>query len=176
MSVGVPSTRALRALHRRCTERLDDVPIPVPFDLAGFCGAVSERRGRPIRVHAISSAPYSCGMWIATDAVDHVFHESATSLVHREHIVLHELSHMLWGHDAGCLDGSWMADLLPDLAPETVRRVLRRSDYSLEQEREAEVLATLIAGRATRRGGRRELPADLVAQRARLGTALVEGE
>ncbi len=170
------SGRTLRAMHRQCLNRLDSIPIPTPFDLEVFCDALSLRRRRPIVLHAMASTPYACGMWIATDRADHVFHEEATSLVHQEHIVLHELSHMVCDHDSGRLHGRWAVELLPDLDPETVCRVLRRYDYSLEQEREAEVLATLIADRAPRPGRLHEGPRELVAVRARLRTALVEGE
>jgi hypothetical protein len=123
--------------------------IPSPFDLDAFCDEVAARRGRPLQLHPVPglSAEAPCGMWVGTDRADHVFYDPGTSPLHAEHIVLHELAHILSGHsgaDAG------LAHLFPDLDPATVRRALGRVGYTTAQEREAEMIASLIRGRPPR--------------------------
>jgi hypothetical protein len=135
-------------LRRRCERRLRGVRIPQPFDLDLFCREVEARRGRRLLRRAVpglsSHAP--CGLWIGTPEADHVFFDPGTSPLHAEHIVLHELAHILSGHR---LDGSVDA-LFPDLDPRTVAGVLGRVGYTTVQEREAEMMASLIRGRSAR--------------------------
>lgn len=125
------------------------IRVPSPFDLDAFCDEVAARRGRPLLRHPVPglSEEAPCGMWVGTDRADHVFYDPGTSPLHAEHIVLHELAHILSGHsgaDAG------LARLFPDLDPATVRRVLGRVSYTNAQEREAEMIASLIRGRPPR--------------------------
>jgi hypothetical protein len=93
-----------------------------------------------------------CGVWVAGTTTDYIFFEQATSRLHQEHIILHEIGHILCGHrPTPLLDEEYSLLLLPDLDVEMVRRVLRRRSYSGDQEQEAELLASLIlkpAGRA----------------------------
>jgi hypothetical protein len=140
----------MESLRRRCERRLRGVRIPQPFDLDAFCREVEARRGRRLVRQAVpglsSGAP--CGLWIGTPDADHVFYDPGTSPLHAEHIVLHELAHILSGHN---LDGDGsLARLFPDLDPAAVTRVLGRVGYSNVQEREAEMMASLIRGRSAR--------------------------
>jgi hypothetical protein len=137
----------MEGLRRRCEARLRGIRIPSPFHLDVFCAEVEKRRGRPLIRRPVPglSAEAPCGLWIGTATADHVFHDPGTSPLHAEHIVLHELAHILSGHSGG--DGS-LARLFPDLDPATVSRVLGRVSYTTEQEREAEMMASLIRGRS----------------------------
>jgi hypothetical protein len=137
-------------LRRRCERRLRGVRIPQPFDLDAFCREVETRRGRRLLRRAVPGlttyAP--CGLWVGTPEADHVFYDPGTSPLHAEHIVLHELAHILSGHRLDT-DGS-LARLFPDLDPATVTRALGRVGYTTVQEREAEMMASLIRGRSAR--------------------------
>ncbi len=139
----------MEGLRRRCEKRLRGIRIPSPFDLDTFCAEVAARRGRPLIRRPVPglSAEAPCGLWIGTADADHVFYDPGTSPLHAEHIVLHELAHILSGHSGG--DGA-LARLFPDLDPATVSRVLGRVSYTTEQEREAEMMASLIRGRSSR--------------------------
>ena len=138
----------MKGLRWRSERRLRGIRVPSPFDLDAFCAEVAARRGRPLIRRPVPglSADAPCGMWIATERADHVFYDPGTSTLHAEHIVLHELAHILCGHTGA--DGS-LARLFPDLDPATVRRVLGRVSYTCEQEREAEMVASLIRGRSS---------------------------
>ncbi|AXB42862.1 hypothetical protein [Amycolatopsis albispora] len=131
-------------LARRHAALLRDLPLPVPFDVHALCEQVAARRGRPIRLLPMSGLTGVCGLWIATDHTDLIFHESETTPPHREHIILHELAHVLCDHHPAAGQA-----LLPGLDPAMVRRVLGRAGYSSAEEREAELLASLIRQRAT---------------------------
>jgi hypothetical protein len=82
-----------------------------------------------------------------------VFYNPETSQLHAEHIILHELSHMLSGHTTGinagrAVSGGTISQLVPDLDPRVIDTILGRAGYTTAQEREAEMLASLIRARA----------------------------
>ncbi|MBL7259142.1 hypothetical protein JKJ07_32985 [Actinoplanes sp. LDG1-01] len=142
-------------MRRRCEARLRGIRVPDPFDLDEFCAQVSARRGRPLIRQAVPglSDEAPCGLWIGTERADHVFFDPGTSPLHAEHIVLHELSHILCGHSGS---DAALGTLFPDLEPAAVRQMLGektmlgRARYTDEQEREAEMMASLIRGRSAR--------------------------
>jgi hypothetical protein len=167
-------------LRRRCERRLRDLEVPAPFHVHAFCEGLARRRGRPIVLRPLPRASGCSGLWVATPAADVVFYETETSPLHREHIILHELCHLLLGHAPGGAPGGALADyavqagLFPGLRPEAVRRTLERAGYSTEEDREAELLASMILERAARsrpRASGRAGPAEEVPVR-RLEAAL----
>ncbi|MDP8928183.1 MAG: hypothetical protein M3O70_06295, partial [Actinomycetota bacterium] len=83
----------LKRLRQRCMLRLNELPLPVPFDITSFCDLLVPHRGRPIVLHPMTSQAGICGSWIATPDADHIFYERDTSPLHQEHIIVHELSH-----------------------------------------------------------------------------------
>src|SRR5690348_16289761 len=105
----------LARLRRRCEARIAGIEVPRPFDIDVFCAQISAHRNRPIRVCALpmpAGTGSPCGAWLQTATTDWVFVEQSTSRFHRDHIVLHELAHMLCGHDgAGPLDETLVATL-----------------------------------------------------------------
>jgi hypothetical protein len=139
-------------LRRRCERRLRGVRIPQPFDLDAFCREIEARRGRRLLRQAVPglSTHAPCGLWIGTREADHVFYDPGTSPLHAEHIVLHELAHILSGHNllAGRDGDGPLARLFPDLDPAAVTRILGRVGSTTVQEREAEMMASLIRGRS----------------------------
>ena len=146
--------RALRRrrLRRRCLELARDLPLPAPFDVHELCRRVAARRGRPMLLVPVAGLTGVCGLWIATGATDLICYERDTTRPHQDHIILHELSHVLCDHlPVDLADSTHAQALFPDLDPAMVRAVLGRAGYSSEQEREAETLASVIRQRATTR-------------------------
>lgn len=142
----------LKAVRRRCEATLRDVDVPVPFDVDTFSRTVSERRGRPLFLIPKPGDLGPCGIWLALASADYVFYENATSRPHREHIILHELGHLLSDHvTAEVHDDGVLRQLLPSFEPSVVRRVLGRTTYSAVEEQEAEMIASLVLERAGRR-------------------------
>jgi hypothetical protein len=143
-----------RPLRRRCQALVDRLELPEPFDIRALVDAVGTRRGRPIHLIAMREplAPV-CGVWLSTSDFDAIFYEAATSPLHREHIIAHELGHLLAEHEAPATMTDDVAQvLLPDLDPALVRRALNRSNYTTAEEREAEMFASLLSLAASRRG------------------------
>lgn len=143
------------------------------FSVDALCKVISAQRGRPLHVHPLNLPPSSglnaCGMWIATDVADHVFVEHRTSRFHQEHIILHEIGHMLCDHVTEDLPPALTESLSsgPAVDPGLVRQVLARTSYSTGQEKDAELVASLILERVARRHARALGDAD-----SRLGTIL----
>jgi hypothetical protein len=134
--------------RRRCRALLKQLSLPDPFDLAELCQMVSAQRGRPLHVRGIpgpAGRARPSGIWIATAEDDWIFVGQATSPLHRQHIVLHELAHMLCRHTSADLpENSMVTRLFPDLSPAMVTTVLGRASYASDCEREAETLASMI--------------------------------
>jgi hypothetical protein len=152
---GTPVTtrRAARAKLRAL-----DITVPSPFDIDDFVSVVSSARGRPIRIVALDFPPRagSCGAWVASANADYVCVDRHVPPLLREHIILHELSHIICDHS-----GTPTAEQLTQyglLDPSIVRRMLERSLYDSAEEREAELLASEIGSRINRRP--RRTPAD----------------
>ncbi|GIE86825.1 hypothetical protein [Actinoplanes regularis] len=142
---------ALRRLRAACERRLDGLDIPQPFNLEKFCDAVAERRGRPLYLHDLpfpASPEHAYGLYIGTDDSDHVFLEAQTSGWHRDLIGCHEIAHLLLDHHGAPEDLA--DDVFPDLGPALIRRMLSRQVYDTDDERQAEVLASMILDRAAR--------------------------
>ncbi|MCN9240715.1 hypothetical protein NGF19_07875 [Streptomyces sp. RY43-2] len=131
---------------------LASLDIPEPFDVQVLCNRIAAQRGRALHLHSvpgISGTDAPCGVWIATEKADHIFHEAATSPMHRDHIVLHEIGHMILGHTSiidGVQPGS--GGLFAEIDPATVVSFLTRASYGTEDERDAERFAGLIASKA----------------------------
>jgi len=137
-----------RKVRRRCAEVLRDLGLPDHFDVPTLCAELSARRGRPIRRLPVPNLFDVCGLWIATDTADLIAYEQHTTAPHQNHIVLHEIGHMLCDHYPATLSPAEQARLLlPKLDPDMIRRVLGRTGYSSVEEQEAEFLASLLAQR-----------------------------
>ncbi|MEU7599839.1 hypothetical protein AB0B78_07760 [Streptomyces sp. NPDC040724] len=139
-------TYRIARLRRRCRPLLGQLNLPHPFSIEALCAHLSAHRRRPLHLHRLpgqAAVAGVCGLWIATDTDDHIFYEQRTARSHQEHIVLHEIGHMLLDHHATA-DSGLPGGLFGDLSPRLVRRMLSRANYSTRQEQEAEMLATLI--------------------------------
>ncbi|MFI8192213.1 ImmA/IrrE family metallo-endopeptidase [Streptomyces sp. NPDC085946] len=110
---------------------------------------LSGLRGKSIHLVPMTIPGHSVnGMWISTNMADFIIYEARTTRAHQEHIIAHELAHMLCGHQAvDNADNTVLRQLFPDIAPEVVRRVLLRTRYSDSNEQEAEMMASLLLAR-----------------------------
>lgn len=133
--------------YRKCRELVAKLPLPRPFSVPTLVEMLAAHRGRPIYVGRFPAglSVNACGAWLSLADRDVIFVESGTSRYHREHIVLHELGHMLCEHDSGTEDVvHGLSRLLPDLSPELIERLLQRTGYGTQEEQEAELVASLI--------------------------------
>jgi hypothetical protein len=147
-------TVSLRNLRQRCETLLRDLDVPEPFALDSLCAMLGERRGRPLVLDVLpepTSQDAPCGVWLALESEDVILVEPTTSPLHREHIVLHEIGHLLCDHATSAPLTYMQRRLFPDLDPAMVARVLGRTSYTDPQEQEAEMIASLIQSRIRRR-------------------------
>lgn len=126
--------------------------LPDPFTLDEFLAKLEARRGRRIVLRSSQYVPgRACGMWLQLSEVDVIVY-ARTAPLHEEHIVLHEVGHMLCRHRGETGIGDDITRLLmPDLDPAMVRRLFNRGSYSDTEEQEAELFATLLLERVADR-------------------------
>jgi hypothetical protein len=143
---------SLRRLRRSCQRLVKALELPSPFAIHDFCVSLARSRGRPIHlVPFTSSGDGPSGVCVSTATDDYVFYESHTSRLHQEHIVLHEVAHLLCGHQPVVSERETSQLLFPDLEPSLIERVLGRTCYATSAEQEAELIASLILLKAKRR-------------------------
>ncbi|MGH3864139.1 hypothetical protein [Actinokineospora sp.] len=133
--------------YKKCRTLVDGLALPRPFSVSALVEMLAEQRQRPIDIGTLPAGltVNACGAWLHLADRDVIFVEAKTSPFHRDHIVLHEIGHMLCDHRSKADD--IVADLgrfLPDLSPALVRRLLARTSYSTDEEQEAELVASLI--------------------------------
>ncbi|MCF3103604.1 hypothetical protein IPZ58_18730 [Streptomyces roseoverticillatus] len=139
-------------IRRRCKQLIQELALPASTDLQGLCDVVARRVGRPIRLIPMSLDGVVSGMTATTDDAYWVIYEQKTSPWHQVHIVLHEIGHLLLGHDQ---DPAVTEDALKVWTPSVdVATAMRRMGltmglarhhcYDNLTERETEILGTLL--------------------------------
>lgn len=137
-------------LRRGVRKILRDLDIRPPLDVFELCERLGELRGRPITLlDRALPAPGIFGLWLEGEGADYIVYQRDTTIVHQDHIILHEVGHIVSGHGGSEGDLPTMEHLLPSLPPDTMRRGLRREGYDQVIEREAEMVATVIKEWAT---------------------------
>ncbi|WP_158510703.1 hypothetical protein [Kutzneria albida] len=143
----------MKRLRQHCAALVNEVDVPDPFDVRELCARLGAARGKPI--HLLPQAMPAggpCGLWVSTDNAEYIVYEERTSAPHREHIILHEIGHLLSDHGAVPVPGEDSTRMVfPSLDPQTVQRVLSRTHYTAVEERQAELIASLLLERVSRR-------------------------
>lgn len=144
-----------RTTRRRAEEALTGFGLEGPVSIEGLKRKLEAARGRRIIIETAQSeyfAETACGVWWECDSFDVVFVPRDASPWLREHTIFHEFSHMIFRHQglAACENSdaglrSFVARTMPDLDPDMVTGSLhQRTDYTGQDEREAEMLASLL--------------------------------
>ncbi|MEW2577060.1 hypothetical protein [Streptomyces syringium] len=165
-------------IRRRCKQLIHELALPASTDLQGMCDVVARRVGRPIRLVPMSLDGVVSGMTATTDDAYWVFYEQKTSPWHQVHIVLHEIGHLILGHDQ---DPAVTEDALKMWTPSVdVATAMRRMGltmglarhhcYDNLTERETEILGTLLMERVVPPPPGQDLP--LEGQAAELAASL----
>ena len=126
---------------------LSALDLPEFFGLDDLIAAVDSARATTVEIvefPGIYPEDGLFGIWLNTDFGDYILHAPTASELHRRQIVLHELAHMILGHELATGQTS-AAALFPDLPEEAVLRTLARGHTDNTMEREAEALADLLA-------------------------------
>lgn len=142
--------RERRPVQRAVEALIAEAAIPDPFDLDAFLAAVARVRGRPIDVVSLPANQHRGGLggvWVRRDLEDWILVEESTSPVHREHIVLRGVGHMLLGHRT---DTDRVRALLADGPRVAVQEALSHRRYDPDQERAADEFAAALMTRVRR--------------------------
>ncbi|SDN04528.1 zinc metalloprotease [Allokutzneria albata] len=132
---------------------LNQLELEPPLDVTELCKRLSDIRELPIRLVAHPLNPrVAFGAWVRTSRADYILFQQETSRAHQDHIILHELGHILAGHHSSApsdveqpsVDTGGLQERYPDLLPEVVDGALRRNIYDSADECEAETLATIL--------------------------------
>lgn len=121
--------------------------LPAHLTLELLIAHVERIRGR--RIVIVETAKLTgkkiCGLWIPRDDVDVVYHSVTRGPLHRQQMILHEISHMILRHDE--VDGAtWQGiKVFQQLSGEVVSKALARGDFRSDLEATAEHLADLLA-------------------------------
>ncbi|MGD3109391.1 hypothetical protein [Streptomyces sp. YGL11-2] len=136
-------------LQRRIRQQLRDLDLQPPLSVKALCKALGEKRGRPIELRAYPlPKPGPSGLWFETPTADLIIYQQETTKLHQDHIILHEIGHILADHQSDNRVDEWHA-VIAGLSPSAIRRALGRCTYDDAQEQEAELVATIILGWAS---------------------------
>lgn len=147
---------ATAALRKRCQRRVDHVLAtvgrPQPFDINVLLDRLEHARGRPIDLCPISwRTGDSSGAWQAHADHDVIAYAANTSGIHQDHIILHEIGHMIAEHRGRCVLSETDAQrIAPDLSSTVLAHMLDRAAGAAE-EAEAETFAMLVHQRLRQR-------------------------
>ncbi|MFJ9691359.1 hypothetical protein [Kitasatospora sp. NPDC101183] len=133
-----------RRLRRYCRQLLRRLDIQPPFQVEDLCQKLGEFRGKPIQLIPWElPMPGPFGIWMSRPSEDNIFYQKETTRLHQDHIILHEIGHILSEHADGSIGGR-IPDLGPDFPRDLLSRGFRRTCYTEDYEREAELIATII--------------------------------
>lgn len=135
--------------------------IPAPWDLMTFVNLVARWRGRAIKVCGRdgdywatgADGDYLSGLFIHLDNVDVILYRSDGGPLTAQHIIAHELAHLLADHTqpAGLTESAESA-AEPVSYSDVLRMTCARSRFDDPHERVAEAFADLLLTSVSRRG------------------------
>ncbi|GAA4864132.1 hypothetical protein [Saccharopolyspora rosea] len=140
----------------RVAHLLRGVELPNPWDVNEFLDRLERHRGRDIDLCAVAwTAGESTGAWQRRADHDVIVYPVNTSPLHQDHIILHEVGHLVSDHSGRCVLSVREAQRrAPHLAPAAFAHLLDRAAVQAE-EHEAETIATMLLARITRQRRRR---------------------
>lgn len=140
------------SLRARCERRVDELlagtGVPRPWNIDAFLDRVEHHRGRGIDLCAVSWTPGdSTGAWQRCADHDVLAYPENTSGPHQDHVILHELGHVISQHRGRCVLSVEQAQrIAPDLGARAFAHLLHRASDPAE-ESEAELIAVLLSRR-----------------------------
>ncbi|WP_410658137.1 hypothetical protein [Amycolatopsis sp. lyj-112] len=115
---------------------IDRLPaLPRPWSVTELCARLERKRGKRLVVHLLDLAALPSGLWYDDGRADHIICRHGITGYHRDHVILHEICHLLAGH--GPAGPEPHADLASAVASHAVR-----TRYTAFQEEVAETFAS----------------------------------
>lgn len=140
---------SLAALQHVASEALNRLDLPAGLTLEELRRIIEDDRGKRIVIEPASTlgGDQVSGLWLSTPDMELILHAETGSAIHSQQIILHEMAHMILGHDELMTEGNISHALLPDLDSSLVTRTLARCEHLDDIEVAAETLADLLAGK-----------------------------
>ena len=121
-------------------------PFPAPWDIGELCRLLARRRGKPLEIHSLNLPALPFGLWHSNGRADYIVYRGGITGYHRDHTILHEICHMLAGHNLRAAPGEQADDVdVSELLQQAMRN--RRSNY---EEELAETFASTALRLASR--------------------------
>ncbi|KPC78592.1 hypothetical protein [Streptomyces tendae] len=76
-----------------------------------------------------------------------MYYDPRTSCLHQDHIIAHEFSHLLLGHHQNRPASALSSTIFTSVGSATVEMMLGRTKYDEDEERDTELLASLLQRR-----------------------------
>lgn len=150
--MSLPNNAANDQLRKSCEVLVDSLRLPYRFTTRELRDAITALRGKPIvlrPLNTLGAIDAPCGIRLETPDADFLFYEEGASIHHQRHILTHELMHVFRNHPGSLeVDSSTAYSL--GVNPTLVMRMSGRTSYSTVDEREAEMLATIVRQRMYR--------------------------
>ncbi|MFI5803382.1 hypothetical protein [Streptomyces sp. NPDC051561] len=133
-----------RGLQRYVRQQLQVLDVHPPLDVAVLCKALSTHRERHIELREFPlRTPGPQGLRAELETADLIVFQSETTKLHQDHIILHEVGHILADHP-GIDPAKLKGVMAPDGRLDSAQPTLHRDMYDTAQELEAEMVATII--------------------------------
>src|SRR5437879_5289097 len=110
--------------------------LPNPWDIAVLCDRLAEQRNRPLLLRPVDLPAFPFGLWYDDGQRDHVLYRARLAGFHRDHVILHELCHMIADHNRHS-DSLGQGDQEPDVSTLILRAA--GNPHSAIQEEIAEL-------------------------------------
>lgn len=137
-----------KELRRYCSGVVEKLQIPERADVNALCDRLEDVRGRRISLIEVpmpTGPGRPCGLWVATSSEEYILYQRYTTQAHQQHIIRHELGHMVCEHEAApVLPDEVVQLLMPALSPNLIHSVLGRTQYNNTEEKAAELVASLM--------------------------------
>ncbi|MCM2579724.1 hypothetical protein [Streptomyces meridianus] len=135
------------ARKRRQGDLLAELDLSHVTNIRDLRPEVSRRAGRAVMLEPREQAPSVCGACAVTESAVYLFYDPRTSSMHQDHIIAHEFSHLLLGHHETRPLCALTPTLITTMDPAVVQMMLGRTKYDEDEERDTELLASLLQQR-----------------------------
>lgn len=144
----------LRAIEVTCREQVqqlaDAIQLKEISDIEALCLAISRKRKRPMVLIPMELIGDETGFSASAPEYDTIYYARDVSPPYQEHIILHELAHLLLNHrppHTVAAATEIRQTVVPLLGASYLPPMLKRSRYDLVHEQEAELFASLLEQR-----------------------------
>ncbi|MFC9767695.1 hypothetical protein [Rhodococcus jostii] len=118
-------------------------PLPTPWNIEELCASLATERDRALILHPMNLPALPFGLWYDDGTRDNIVYRSTVTGFHRDHIILHEICHMLARHTQLPLRTS-LDTGGRDVGLRPRERAAEINPYTARQEELAESFATIV--------------------------------